>query len=140
MLIKLFTFVLLWLQQFTTEANKVVKRPWTVKWYYSISNCLSVGILCHPLPTHTHTFTVTKYINRDKILHSTNYSSIWPLPSLCSITASQWLVNTARREEQQRLKTTLTFITHKCNFTMLLNIITTQGQQKYFKSINESCS
>lgn len=60
-------------------------------------------------------------------------SPIWTLPSLCSVTAIQQ----ARREEQQRLKSALTLVTQKCNFATLENLITTQGQRKYFKSINE---
>ncbi len=98
--------------------------------------------------THTHAcaYAIHKPIHSGQstaegtiITNSPICSSIWPLPLLCSITAIQQLVNRARREEQQRLKSALTFVTQKCNFATPENLITTQGQRKYFKSINELC-
>lgn len=64
-LIKLFTFLRLWCQQFMTEACKMVKHPQTAKWYDgSSTDCLPAFPFTATTPdTHacTHTNTHALY-------------------------------------------------------------------------------
>lgn len=140
MLIKLFT----WRGceaggQFMTRACKVVKRPRTAKWYCCSS--ISAGILlCHrdrppSRPAHkpTHRDQSTEYKFPNLPLNLTSAPAL--LPHSRPAVGKQ-----SETEQQRRLKSALTFVTQKCNFATLGNLITTQGQRKYFKSINESRS
>lgn len=155
-LIKLFTFLRLWCQQFMTEACKMVNRPQTAKWYDgSSTDCLPAFPFTATTPdtrTHARTHTNTHALyheptrfnqvqQRDGNLTLSNLQlnltpALTPLPHNRPAVDEQNETGGATATK----KSALTLVTQKCNFTTLQNLITNQGQRKYFKSINEPCS